>query len=783
MSNFDINEILQLTQSITAMKNAGIDVSQSMMDSLNAMMQQAAGGGQAAVPEKEIKKDKNAEIKKNFTGLQKRDLSCITRKDDFFNSELYQTLYGNLYSSYPGNPNVAHSDISTVEYMLSERAKEIGKTELQKLFKRKCTEKKAELKAENEQKRIDAEKAAKIAAEAEKQRRLEAGNKTQFEHLPEWCTGNKFVGFEWVTNDDEGVYKLEENGKSSKIVEACGRPVLINRLLEPIDEYSWDGIERIEIAFESERGWKKKVVEREVLLNKNKAISLANDGVDITSDKTSAFTGYMASMLKESSIRGNIPSRKSSRKMAIYKDGKIILPYRDEQFFFEKKGSMPNLVNALQPHGESDNMKENRNEWFKRFKKVRGQKILMFNFLTASTLCAPIIGMIETIDGFVCNVVGPTECGKSVAEAINGSIWGCPNSKSGFVIGAKNTSNAFEIYADVLNCLPLTIDDYNKLKEKEKDAFKQVIYDIANGTGKGRATKDLGLRSMAFWTLNLIVTSEEPVRERAGGGATNRLITCMADDKCPWTPDEITDMMQFFNTNYGHAGEEYIGILNSLGKEKISEMIKTHREELMEAAKNQHKTMKQINAMAIILTADEIAADTLFGDNIKITTEQALEMLDDESVVRSEANCYEAVIDKIYGNPKRFQGMVSDINLSGDIWGRFFREDEKEPKIKIPTKVLDDKGKETGEIEERECRPTTVAIFKTNLQEIVRGAGGSYEMFIDYLRKNNLLYADGGRDTKKVSFSRMDGQPGENRQRAVKFRLPQQHSLPFETKE
>lgn len=780
MSNFDIDKILQLTQSITAMKTAGIDVPQSMMDALNTMMQQAAGGGQAAVPEE---KEEKKEEKKNFTGLQKQDLSCITCKEDFFNGELYQTLYGNLYSSYPGNPNVAHADISTVEYMLSEKAKQIGKTELQKLFKRKCTEIKAELKAENERKKEDAEKAAQAAAEAERQMRLEAGNMTRFENLPEWCTGNKYVGFEWMTSNDEGVYKLEESGRGSRISEACGRAVLVNRLLEPIDESSWDGVERVEIAFEGERGWKSKVVEREILLNKNKAISLANDGVDITSDKTSAFTGYMSSMLKESSIRNAIPKRKSSKKMAIYKNEKIILPYRDPEFFFEKKGSMPNLVNALQSHGESEDMKENRDEWFRRFKAIRGQKVLMFNFLTASTLCAPIIGMLKTIDGFVCNVVGPTECGKSVAESINATIWGSSQSEAGFVIGAKNTPAAFETYADVLNCLPLTIDDYNKLKEKEKEAFKQIIYDIANGTGKGRATKDLGLRSMAFWTLNLIVTSEEPVRERAGGGATNRLITCMADDKCPWTPDQITDMMQFFSVNYGHAGAEYIKILNDLGKEKVTEMIKVHSEELMAAAQDQHKTMKQTNAMAIILTADEIAADMLFKDKIKITIEQALNMLDDEAVVRSEAGCYEAVIDKIYGNPKRFQGMVSRVDLSGDIWGRFFREDEKEPKVKIPMKVLDDKGNETGEIEERECGPTTVAIFKTNLQEIIRGAGGSYEMFIDYLRKNGLLYAEKGRDTKKVSFDRMDGQPGENRPRAVKFRLPQQHNLPFETKD
>lgn len=407
----------------------------------------------------------------------------------------------------------------------------------------------------------------------------------------------------------------------------------------------------------------------------------------------------------------------------------------------------------------------------------------MFNFLTASSLCAPIIGMIGNIDGFVCNVVGVTECGKSVAESITATIWGSFKHSDGFVIGAKNTSNAFETYADVLNCLPLTIDDYNKLKEKEKDAFKQIIYEIANGIGKGRATKDMGLRTMASYSLNLIVTSEEPLRERAGGGATNRLLTYMADSKCPWTPDRITEMMNFFSTNYGHAGAEYIQILNDLGREKVQGMIKVHRDELLEAAKGQKKTMKQINAMAVLLTADEIAADRLFKDKIKITTEQAVDMLESEDVVQAEAQAYEKIVDKIFSNRLHFQGLVALDKLTGDLWGKFVREDKYEDFVEVEEEIETDEkdkdGKKIVKIEKRQARPTTVAIYPFKLQELAAEVGTSYEMFIAYLRRENLLYADNGRNTKKVSLKRADGKKGQNVGRMIKFRIPQQDNIPF----
>ena len=248
--------------------------------------------------------------------------------------------------------------------------------------------------------------------------------------------------------------------------------------------------------------------------------------------------------------------------------------------------------------------------------------------------------------------------------------------------------------------------------------------------------------------------------------------------ECPWTPDRATEMMNFFSTNYGHAGVEYIQILNNLGREKVQGMIKVHRDELIEAAKGQKKTMKQINAMAVLLTADEIAADMLFEDKIKITTEQALDILDDESVVRAEAQAYDSIVDKIYGNPRKFQGLGADDQIT-ELWGRVFVEDDSEKKITIKVNVLDKDGKETGKTEERIVRPTTVGIFKAKLKELTAEAGVSYEMFIGHLRRRGLIYADADRDTKKVIIKRADKKEGTDRPRMVKFQLPHQDNIPF----
>mgnify|MGYP000199429596 CR=1 FL=1 len=74
---------------------------------------------------------------------------------------------------------------------------------------------------------------------------------------------------------------------------------------------------------------------------------------------------------------------------------------------------------------------------------------------------------------------------------------------------------------------------------------------------------------MASYSLNLIVTSEEPLRERAGGGATNRLLTYMADSECPVdTRQSYRDDEFFLALIMDNAGVEYIQILNNLGRER-----------------------------------------------------------------------------------------------------------------------------------------------------------------------------------------------------------------------
>lgn len=774
----NINDILALSESIKNLQGAGIDTA-SMVDSLNKMM--AAMAEQMKTPERveplaEPVENGSAVLVYNNTPKEAAgeidyykyfsagNVDCVTRKENFYDDAMYNVLYRGIKDSVLQNQ---------VKYKLEQKAKEIGGTALVKMFNQTCSAKKKETKKEAKEQEAAAERAEadrrREQAAEEKRQRLAAGKLTEYDNLPEWVTGNKYIGLDWTANNLDGVYKLEESGKSTKILEACGRPVLVNKLLNPID--GGDGVERVEIAYEGEKGWNRRVVERGELLNQNRAVGLADYGVDINSDRARNFTNFMSSMLKESSMRDAIPQIPSSRKLALYKDGNIELPYMSDNFVFEREGDFPNLLFALTPAGDAEKSKN-------AFKELRKAKTFQgFDFMIAATLSAPIVCMTNS-NGFVFNLYGLTGCGKSLVEDIAATIWGAYNMDYGFMRGATNTATLIELVADTLNCLPLMIDDYNELTdEKDKKRFNKTIMQIANGVGKGRATKNLSIRTSSHYKLNCVITAEQSIGEIAsrtggGGGVINRLYEVPAADECPVSKSEIMKIIEPFNQNYGFIGQEYIKCLNELGPDKIKEMLVNNSKKIVEKIekKGLTKTNKQIDIAAILMTADEIAEKYIFQDGIRISTDDIVKYMTDEENVRQETRLYDAIVDKIYSNPTHFEDLVGDALLSGELWGKYTKIDES-------VEYTDKNG--------NKYHPTTISIFGKKLREMAAEENASAKMFISYLRQNGLLYADRNRNDTRERFRRFDrfgdgsGDDGGTRLRVFKFVLPRQDDIPF----
>lgn len=661
-------------------------------------------------------------------------IDCIKTADAFQDDTLYRALFKLMTDEIKQRK---------IQYQLEQKAKDLGGTALATMFRQTCTAAKRKYKKEKEEEDRKREADEADLRRQEEQNRRAAGHKTEYTKLPDFVDGNRYLGEEWTANDN-GIFKIEEVGKTTKLVEACGRPFVVNKLLVPID--GGDGIDRVEIAYDSERGWQRRVIPRDMLVNATEAIKLAKFSVDITTDMARPFTNCMASMLRESSKRHAIPSIPSSRKLAIMKDKEIILPFRSKEFVFERESEFPGLLAAITPN-EADAC-YNETEYLDAYRAMRKKNLPGFNLMTAAILSSPVVCMTNA-NGFVFNMYGPTGCGKSFLLSIGTTLFGDYHHEngSGYVKTPLMTNTAAETMCDTLHCYPLIIDDYNLLTEqKDRDKFNKNIMLFSNGLGKERATKTLALVKPGFWKLATFIAAEQSIREQARqGGVSNRLYEITLDEQCPMSKEDIDKIMEPFNRTHGFAGIKFIEILNKMGVDAIREMVTGYAKKITKKMKEKglDKTNKQIDIAAILLATDEIAKNELFHDDVQLSIDEVIKWMADNDDVKQEARFYNTIIDKIYSNPGKFEGLASDSDdMRGGYWGIYESE--------IITREVD--GKQTQDYVK------TIGFIQAELKRIAQEEGASLGAFKDYLKRNGLLIKyKGSRDDTVKRDSNVQG--------------------------
>lgn len=701
-----------------------------------SMIQQA---GQAAKPE--IKKEKimtpeGVEIEVYDTGsyyefFNEGKIGCVTKKEQFYDEKLYTTLY-----------NLSCGDIrrNNVISLLEDKAKELGGTALTQHFKRNCTVAKKAAKerlAEYKQERIKRE-------QEEKEEAKKAGKMTEYNNLPEGVQ-NMYVGDGWIA-DDDGVRKFEESGKTVKEVEACMYPILVNKLYRPLDNMASGATRRVEIHFGSEEGWQRATVEREVISNANKIISLSNMGAGVTSDNARQCVNFMASMMKESSKRGALKIVNTLNKLGWDKDFKNFLPYTTDDYVFERQDELPNMMAALSEQGDSK-------EWYKKYTEIRALNYMPFKLATAALLASVILPMLPKQDSFIANLYGGSGYGKSAVLSIVCTIFSNMDNKSGGIfLDSENTPTSLELTCDTFNNFPVILDDVSKGDQDKKRKFQEAVMMIANGRGKNRATKDLKQRKRYIFSLTALVSSEQVItKDYTTNGSIYRVLPKQVEEYFPYLdkknyPDleNIEDLIWFFQNNYGHCGRDFVEKVKELGQQKIMERNKKNLERARKLAKENGREGRQATSIAVLLTADEIATEFLFKDGQKFSDEELLDIMVKPDEADQYMRFYRSIISQCVSNPGKIEGFTDPEDIRGEYWGIY--------------KANDKKNTESGE---------TLSIFPYILEKWAKESDLDLNLFYREMRDRGLLYSDKGTNQTKTNSLRTG-----RAERVIKLKMP-----------
>lgn len=508
---------------------------------------------------------------------------------------------------------------------LKDRAKELGvKTKFEELLKAyKLTIRSIETEQRNQ-------KRGEVSLE----------NYTNFSSDGKY--DNMFCG-PWIATDN-GVYA--QNFMSPNDIVACYHPILPVSRLKNMETNE----EQIVLAYKRNGRWNEIKVPKDVISSANKIISLSKYGISVTSENAKHLVRYLSDV--ENMNDDYIEIQTSTSKLGWHKQD--FIPY-DSDIIFDGDVRFRSLYEAIHESGTED-------DWMDHVLEIRKSGRMEAKFMLAASFASVLVGLLGTLPFFV-DLWGETEGGKSVSLMLACSVWANPD-ESQYIGDFKTTDVALEAKADMLNSLPMMLDDTSKTSSRIRDNFEGVVYDLCSGKGKSRSNKDLGINRENRWKNCILTNGERPLQSYVSqGGAINRILEVECGANVYDNPQNTANTLK---QNYGFAGRRFIEIIREIGIDEIRSIYQGFCSELFATDKMQKQSM----SLAVVLTADKIATDYIFKDGCYISLDEAKETLVDRNMLSDNERCYRYVIDKVAMNSVRFDS-TSGIEKWGTVDGSY----------------------------------------------------------------------------------------------------------------
>lgn len=527
----------------------------------------------------------------------------------------------------------------------------------------------------------------------------------------------------WIASD-HGIYAQKEGGLEDV---ACYHPILPIERLKNLET----GDEQLKLAFKRNNRWEEIIVPKDLIATAGKITALSKRGVAVTSENAKLLVRFLSDV--ENFNDNQIQVQYSTSKLGWIKSG--FIPY-DTEIVFDGDSRFKQVFESIEQHGS-------RELWYEHIRQLRKTGRLEIKFMLAAAFASVLIGPLGALPFFV-DLWGETEGGKSVTLMLACSVWASPD-ESRYIGDFKTTDVALEARADLLNNLPMMLDDTSKTSSRIRDNFEGIVYDLCSGKGKSRSNKELGMNRENRWRNAILTNGERPLNSYVTqGGAINRILEVECGEKVYRDPQTTAELVK---KNYGFAGREFVSVLKKIGFEEVERI----QREIQRKIHNDEKMQKQSISLSIVLTADRIATDHLFKDGQYISLDDAAQVLVDRNELSDNERCYQYILSEVDINRAKFDAM----SQTNEKWGMI----------------------EHG----------YAVIYNNIFDSICKKGGFSRKAFLSWADRNGLIQTQGGQLTKvkkaegktiRCVFIKMDASIDENGFQSVED-ADIQEELPF----
>lgn len=524
----------------------------------------------------------------------------------------------------------------------------------------------------------------------------------------------------WIATDD-GIFS--QNMGTADIL-ACRHPILPVERLKNLET----GDEQMKIAYKRKGRWFECIIPKDILSSASKITSLYKRGISVTSENAKCLVRYLQDI--EDLNDDHINIQYSTSKLGWIAGG--FVPY-DTDVLFDGDSRFGQIFESIRAYG-------NRAAWYAYAKELRRTGRMEIKFMLAASFASVLVHVIGGLPFFV-DLWGETEGGKSVTLMLAASVWANPD-ESAYIKDYKGTEVGLEAVCDLLNHLPLMLDDTSKKNRRIEDNFEGLVYDLCSGKGKTRSNRELGITQEKHWKNVILTNGERPLNSYVTqGGAINRILELECGEKVYQDPQEAASV---FKSNYGFAGKEFVDVVKNLGGDEVRRI----QQELQRAIHDDEKMQKQSISLSIVLAADRIATDHLFGDGQYIDLEEAKAVLVDRNELSDNERCYQYILGEVVINSAKFDPFAP----TSEKWG-----------------VVED---------------GYAIIYNNVFDSICKKGGFSKKAFLSWADKNGLLQTQAGRlnkvkkidgNTFRCIFLKMDNDADEEGFRPA----GEQEELPF----
>lgn len=231
-----------------------------------------------------------------------------------------------------------------------------------------------------------------------------------------------------------------------------------------------------------------------------------------------------------------------------------------------------------------------------------------------AALAAPLLRPLAE-PGFAVHLYGDTNTGKSTMLKVAASVYGDPDDTN-YCSSWNVSTSAAELRAAMFNDLP---QFYDEIGVAAIEQVQRLVYEIVNGEGRSRSTRDSTRRDTARWRTVVVSTGENTLAsETMASGAQARVLDIRVPDfgALQGKHLEIARMMRQARLNAGCAGRAWLEALCAAGPAwwegqaaYLSELRGTY------AAANNART-RELHYLALLQVV-EVLAQQHFGFSVE----------------------------------------------------------------------------------------------------------------------------------------------------------------------